>query len=102
MIPTNQSAEQIKHEAIDRVAEGRADYIESAMQAARRHLARHPMISSAVIKKLTPVPEGVEPRVLGAVLRKLVKEENLVLLSYESTNDRRSHCRPIAVWGKEK
>ena len=102
MIPTNQSAEQTKHEAIDRVAEGRADYIESAMQAARKHLARHPMISSAVIKEMTPVPEGVEPRVLGAVLRKLVKEENLVLLHYATTSDRRSHCRPIAVWGKEQ
>ena len=102
MIPSNQSAEQAKHEAIDRVAEGRAFYIESAMQAARTHLAKHPMISSAVIKEMTPVPEGVEPRVLGAVLRKLVKEENLVLLQYARTSDRRSHCRPIAVWGREK
>jgi len=94
------TAKQAKADAIDRVAQGREEYIATAVTAAKRHLLKNSTINSSVIRDLAPIPKGVEPRVLGAVLRRIIRESNLHLVEYRSTNDRRSHCRPIAIWGK--
>lgn len=95
------TANEVKQEAIDRVAQGKEDYIEKAVRAGLKHLRQNSKISSAIIKDLAPVPEGMEPRVLGAVLRRLIKEADLRLLGYQTTSHRRSHCRPIAIWEKK-
>jgi hypothetical protein len=94
------TAQQVKNDAIDRVAQGREEYIAKAVTAAKRYLLRNSTINSSIIRNLAPIPSGVEPRVLGAVLRRVIKESNLRLLEYRATSDRRSHCRPIAIWGK--
>lgn len=94
------TAKQVKTDAIDRVAQGREEYVAKAVTAAKRHLLKNSTISSSVIRNLAPVPQGVEPRILGAVLRRIIRESNLRLLEYRATSDRRSHCRPIAIWGK--
>ena len=94
------TAKQAKTDAIDRVAQGREEYIATAVMAAKRHLLKNSTINSSIIRNLAPIPKGVEPRVLGAVLRRIIKESNLHLVEYRATSDRRSHCRPIAIWGK--
>lgn len=95
------TAVQLKDEALKKVAQGRELYIAQATLAAKRHLRKNSTITSQNIRHLAPVPDGMEPRVLGAIMLKLVRDLNLTLVEYRPTKDRRSHCRPIAVWGKK-
>lgn len=88
-------------DALERVKENKQDYIKEAVKAGRRLLWTRQEITSADIKKLVPLPDGMEPRVLGVVMRQLAKDHDLFVCEYRKTNDSRSHCRPIAVWRKK-
>lgn len=93
-------AQRAKEEAIERVARGREAYVRKAVLAGKKHLLTNSTVHSQLIRRLCPLPEGMEPRVLGTVMRRLVKDQGLAFIGYRSTNDRRSHCRPIAIWGR--
>ena len=87
--------------ALEAVARGRLDYILVALREGRRLLKRREEITSADVKARAPLPKDMEPRVLGVVMRQLAKEYDLYVSEYRKTSDRRSHCRPIAVWRKK-
>ena len=95
------AAEKALDNALEAVARGRLDYILVALREGRRLLRRRDEITSADIKARAPLPEDMEPRVLGVVMRQLAKEYDLYVTEYRKTSDRRSHCRPIAVWRKK-
>lgn len=95
------AAEKALDSALEAVARGRLDYILVALREGRRLLKRREEVTSADIKARAPLPEGMEPRVLGVVMRQLAKEYDLYVSEYRKTSDRRSHCRPIAVWRKK-
>lgn len=96
-----EAAEKALDSALEAVARGRLDYILVALREGRRLLRRRDEITSADIKARAPLPEDMEPRVLGVVMRQLAKEYGLYVSEYRKTSDRRSHCRPIAVWRKK-
>ena len=93
-------AEKALNNALEAVARGKQDYINEAVSVGRRLLARREEITSADIKHRAPLPEDMEPRVLGVVMRRLAEEFDLYVSEYRKTEDRKSHCRPIAVWRK--
>ena len=95
------AAEKALDSALEAVARGRLDYILVALREGRRLLRRRDEITSADIKARAPLPKDMEPRVLGVVMRQLAKEYDLYVAEYRKTSDRRSHCRPIAVWRKK-
>ena len=95
------AAEKALDSALEAVARGRLDYILVALREGRRLLKRREEITSADIKARAPLPDDMEPRVLGVVMRQLAKEYDLFVSQYRKTSDRRSHCRPIAVWRKK-
>ena len=95
------AAEKALDSALEAVARGRLDYILVALREGRRLLKRREEITSADIKARAPLPDDMEPRVLGVVMRQLAKEYDLYVSEYRKTSDRRSHCRPIAVWRKK-
>jgi hypothetical protein len=95
------AAEKALDSALEAVARGRLDYILVALREGRRLLKRREEITSADIKARAPLPDDMEPRVLGVVMRQLAKEYDLYVSQYRKTSDRRSHCRPIAVWRKK-
>lgn len=94
-------AEKALDSALEAVARERLDYILVALREGRRLLKRREEITSADIKARAPLPDDMEPRVLGVVMRQLAKEYDLYVSEYRKTSDRRSHCRPIAVWRKK-
>lgn len=94
-------AQKALESALERVEQNKQDYIEEALKAGRRLLRRREEITSADIKARAPLPEDMEPRVIGAVMRKLAREHDLYVSEYRKTNDSRSHRRPIAVWRKK-
>lgn len=94
-------AEKALQEALEAVEKGKMDYINEAVSVGRRLLKRREEITSADIKARAPLPENMEPRVIGAVMKRLAKEYGLYVSEYRKTDDRRSHKRPIAVWRKK-
>lgn len=94
-------AQKALDSALERVEQDKQDYIQEALKAGRRLLKRREEITSADIKRYAPLPEDMEPRVVGAVMRKLAREYDLYVSEYRKTNDSRSHRRPIAVWRKK-
>lgn len=87
--------------ALERVEQDKQDYIAEALKAGRRLLRRREQITSADIKRYAPLPEDMEPRVIGAVMKRLAREYDLYVSEYRKTDDIRSHRRPIAVWRKK-
>lgn len=95
------AAEQALNSALEAVARGKLEYIQSAMEEGKRLLRSREEVTSADIKARAPLPDDMEPRVLGNVMKQLAKECGLFVSEYRKTSDRRSHCRPIAVWRKK-
>ena len=96
------SAEAAADAAIAQVsssASARA-YLSAAEAAGRKLLKRSARISSVDIAEACPIPEGVEPRVLGALMRRLSRELGLESVGYRRSGRKKNHDRPIAVWAR--
>ena len=96
------SAEASADAAIAQVSNSAAAraYLVAAEKAGRRLLKRSARISAVDIAEACPIPDGVEPRVLGALMRRLSRELGLEIVGYRPSGRRRNHDRPIAVWAR--
>lgn len=96
------SAEASADAAIKQVSNSAAAraYLAAAEKAGRRLLKRSARISAVDIAEACPIPENVEPRVLGALMRRLSRELGLEIVGYRPSGRRRNHDRPVAVWGR--
>ncbi|MGR8918015.1 MAG: hypothetical protein ACU85V_00230 [Gammaproteobacteria bacterium] len=94
---TIEDAIAAKHEAVDRVEAGREQYVERAVAELDRMLRveGRAFVTSEAVRARCPIPEGVEPRVLGAVIREAQRRLGLVRVGWETG---RAHARPIARW----
>lgn len=87
----------LRDKSIDRVAfsnEHRARWLSMARDVAVLIAKKNGRVTSDDVRKALPVPEGVDPRILGAVFR-FGKWEKI---GYTATSMRQAHARPISVW----
>lgn len=55
-------------------------------------------VTSVDVKRHLPVPEGWDPRILGAVFASRQEGFLFEVDHYQPTTDRQAHARPIPVW----
>ena len=81
----------LRDEVLDRFEVVRAGYLRSARLYALFYCRDHGSVTIEDVRRIFPPPDGVDPRLLGAVLRK----PHFVLVGYESGTRKESHGRPI-------
>lgn len=77
--------------ALDLLERTRADWLAGARHIAVRIAERNSFVTADDIHKVFPIPEGVDPRVMGAVF--MIPE--LVADGYVPTTRPEAHYRPI-------
>jgi hypothetical protein len=87
-----------RDEALERVSRGKTSYVSRGVEVGRMILDACGELTSEDIRRSLPIFDGEEPRVLGAVMNKLIRDEGLVRDRYEPTSRPEAHGRPIAVW----
>lgn len=84
---------QDKQSALTALEEARADYV----TAARSFLERHPIgtrLTVDDVRRACPVPEGIDPRVMGAVFKSPCWEP----VQFTNSARRTCHKRPIRIF----
>jgi hypothetical protein len=79
------------NQALDLFEATRGDYLESARAAARKLLVSKYWITIDDVRKVCPPPEGVDPRVMGAVFNKADYES----LGWINSTRPECHRRPV-------
>ena len=77
--------------ALDLLERTRADWLTYARSYAVLHARLHGSVTADDIHERWPIPEGVDPRVMGAAL----KIPELAPDGYVQTKRREAHARPI-------
>ena len=85
---------KLRDEAFDLLERTRAEWIARALTEARVLIARDGYVTTDSLRDVCPVPEGVDARVVGAVLNK----RNFLDAGPTKTSRRTSHGRPISKW----
>ena len=83
-----------RDEAFDLLERTRADWIARALIEARVLIARDGYVTTDSLRDVCQVPEGVDARVVGAVLNR----RNFLDAGPTKTSRRTSHGRPISKW----
>lgn len=76
----------------------RAGYVRVARTWAEHILGQRGEVSADDIHEAYPVPQDIDPRVMGAVLNK----RRFRFLRYQQSRRRENHGRVIAVWGRKE
>jgi hypothetical protein len=76
---------------LDQLETNRRPYIEEARQTARKLLSTRPYITIDDVRAVLPPPEGVDPRVMGAVF----KQDEFVSVGWTTSKRKVNHRRPI-------
>ena len=84
----------LRDEAFDRLERTRAEWIARALTEARALIARDGYVTTDSLRDVCQVPEGVDARVVGAVLNR----RNFLDAGPTKTSRRTSHGRPISKW----
>ena len=79
---------------VEHASEERQDYVVKARRIARLHALTHGTVTSEDVRKKAPVPDGMDPRILGAVFR----TSEWKRVGFRQTPRASAHCRPISVW----
>lgn len=90
---------EARDEALDRVelsTAERKEWVRRGRLIAQNHIVLHKSITSDELRQIHPVPEGVDPRILGAVFR---SPGPFIRLGWKQTENKDAHGRPIAIWG---
>ena len=87
----------LRDQALDLLERTRAAYIAEALEWAHGSVDGNGDVTADDIHEVYPVPAGIDPRVLGAVLN----PRHFKLLGYQQSRRRVNHARRIAVWGKK-
>ena len=82
--------------ALDALEIAREDYVEAARAAAYRLLETQASITINDVRDICPPPAGVDPRVMGAVLR----APRFVRVGYVQSDRKTCHSRPIGLFAK--
>ena len=85
----------LRDQALDLLERTRATWIHVARGAAHQAIERFGEVSADDIHRIRPVPEGIDPRVMGAVLNR----RRFRFIRYQPSRRPECHARPIAVWG---
>lgn len=72
----------------------RADYLARARQIARQIAMRNGEVTINDVREHCPPPEGVDPRVMGAILRK----PEFIAVGYTKSHRSVCHNRPICIF----
>ena len=88
---TEQLALQLRDEVLDRLEIVRSEYVEKARSWAVAYCKQRGSVTTDDLHKFCPPPAGIDPRVLGAIMRPPV------FRATEFINSRRpeAHHRPI-------
>lgn len=82
-----------KDEALDALEVARAEWLAAARAWARIYASAGQIITINDVRRHgPPIPDGVDPRVAGAVFR----GDDWVNLGYTTSNRKASHGRPVA------
>lgn len=80
--------------AIEALEIARADYVEQARVVALKLLEVRPSITINDVREQLPPPKDVDPRVMGAILRK----PHFKRIGYVQSDRSTCHARPIAIF----
>lgn len=83
-----------RDEALDALEAAREDYVEKARAAAFRLLEDRLTITINDVREVAPPPAGVDPRVMGVILR----EPAFKKVGTVNSNRKSCHGRPIGVF----
>ena len=91
---TQQLAFALRDEALDSLEARRAEYVMEARFWAAQLVALHGYVTVDDIRHLCPPPAGVDPRVMGAILRRPMFQAG----EWVNSERRESHGRPVRVF----
>lgn len=83
---------ETKDEALDALEQARAEYIAEARSVAASICEIGASITVNDVRRLCPPPGGIDPRVMGAVLRK----PQWASLGYVGSKRKTCHGRPVS------
>ena len=86
-----------RDEALDCLAKTRAAYVREALAWAHTLIVWERYVTADTLRAHCPVPEGIDPRVVGAILN----PRNFRSLGRTKTKRAGSHDRPIEMWGEK-
>lgn len=86
--------DSFKQEVLPLFEQGRADWLVKARAAARKIAIERGTVTIDDVRDVCPPPDGVDPRVMGAVLRAPAFE----VIKYQKSSRRECHNRPVAVF----
>jgi len=91
------SGRELRDQAIERVAINKESYVQAARKVMHEILDRAGRVTSDDVRDLLPVPDGMDPRVLGAVFARC----GLRRIGWKETRYPQAHARPIAIWTRQ-
>lgn len=94
-LPLPLSGTALRDEALDRLEQARRTWLADAAIVVGRQLEKFGEVCADDIHELFPVPEGIDPRVMGAVFR----GRRFRVLRYQPSRRAINHARLIPVWG---
>jgi beta-phosphoglucomutase-like phosphatase (HAD superfamily) len=91
-------ARRLRDEAIETVSTGisREEWIERGRRIARDLAYVNGFVTSDLLVKHWPPPDGVDHRIIGAVFN--ARKLGLVKTGYTQCSRKQGHARPMAVW----
>lgn len=86
----------LRDQALDRLAAARAEWLTRAIVAAHALIYSFGEVTADDIHQATPIPDGIDPRVMGAVFRGRFR-----VLRHQPSRRSSRHACPIPVWGRK-
>jgi hypothetical protein len=87
-----------KREALALLADRRRALIRRASRELLEHLLLTATATADDLRELVPLPDGINPKVFGAVFAGLAEEKLIHQIGFEQSRRPLAHRRPVGVW----
>src|SRR5947207_2042173 len=90
--------DQLRDEALSRLRRWRAALVLRLQRALLSHLLVCGSDTSDAVRALVPIPAGIDPRVVGAAVRRLAEDGLITAVGRRKSGRDVAHGRKLDVW----
>ncbi len=83
---------------VEETKEARQAWVRQGRQVAELIAAKEGKVTSDDVRAVHPVPDGWDPRILGAIFNAKRRGFPFVKIGYTQTKYKQAHARPIPIW----
>jgi len=94
-LEAGRSLRDVALDLVEHTTTEREDWVADARRYAIWYSGAYGQVTSDDVRIARPIPDGVDPRILGAVFR---PSKLWLKVGYQPTTMVQAHGRPIAVW----